>query len=123
MYYKKRNIMDNKTKLELIAKKYNATMDYAEKLLNEYVDTSIEQAIYEVFNNLSETERMLLLYILINESSEILLNSLINAIDKSDDMEEIDDEEEIDEQYEEIDDEEEIDLSVDYLHFLFNGLK
>lgn len=115
--------MDNKTKLELIAKKYNATMDCAEKLLNEYVDTAIEQAMYEVFNNLSETERMLLLYALINESSETLLNSLINAIDKSDDMEEID-EEENDEQYEEIDEQyEETDLFVDYLHFLFNGLK
>ena len=110
--------MDNKTKLELIAKKYNATMDNAEKLLNEYVDTAIEQAMYEVFNNLSESERMLLLYTLINESSETLLNSLINAVDKSDD------EEEIDEQYEEIDEQyEETDLFDDYLHFLLNGLK
>ena len=115
--------MVNKIKLELIAKKYNATMDYTEKLLNEYVDTAIEQAMYEVFNNLSETERMLLLYALINESSETLLNSLINSINKSDDMEEIDEVEENDELYEEIDDDEEINLSVDYLHFLFNGLK
>ena len=115
--------MDNKTKLELIAKKYNTTMDYAEKLLNEYVDTAIEQAMYEVFNNLSESERMLFLYTLINESSETLLSSLINAVDKSDDMEEIDDEEEIDEQYEEIDDEEETYLFDDYLYFLLNGLK
>lgn len=116
--------MDNKTKLELIAKKYNATMDCAEKLLNEYVELAIEQAMYEVFNKLSEAERMLLLYSLINESSETLLNSLINAIDdESEDMEEIDDEEEIDEQYEENEDEEEMDLSIDYLLFLLNGLK
>lgn len=39
--------MDNNTKLELLAREYNATMEHAEKVLNEYVDTLIEQALLE----------------------------------------------------------------------------
>lgn len=39
--------MDNNKKLELLAKEYEATMEHAEKVLNEYVDTLIEQILLE----------------------------------------------------------------------------
>ena len=39
--------MDNNKKLELLTKEYNATMEHAEKVLNEYVDTLIEQILLE----------------------------------------------------------------------------
>ena len=39
--------MDNNKKLELLAREYNATMEHAEKVLNEYVDTLIEQILLE----------------------------------------------------------------------------
>lgn len=39
--------MDNNKKLELLAREYNATMEHAEKVLNEYVDILIEQVLLE----------------------------------------------------------------------------
>jgi F0F1-type ATP synthase membrane subunit b/b' len=48
--------MDNNTKLELLAREYNATMEHAEKVLNEYVDTLIEQALLEANKIVEELE-------------------------------------------------------------------
>lgn len=48
--------MDNNTKLELLAREYNATMEHAEKVLNEYVDTLIEQALLEANKMVEELE-------------------------------------------------------------------
>lgn len=48
--------MDNNTKLELLAREYNATMEHAEKVLNEYVDTLIEQALLEAYEMVDELE-------------------------------------------------------------------
>lgn len=39
--------MDNNKKLELLAREYNATMEHAEKVLNEYVNILIEQVLLE----------------------------------------------------------------------------
>lgn len=48
--------MDNNTKLELLAREYNATMEHAEKVLNEFVDTLIEQALLEAYEMVNELE-------------------------------------------------------------------
>lgn len=48
--------MDNNTKLELLAREYNATMEHAEKVLNEYVDTLIEQTLIEAYKMVEELE-------------------------------------------------------------------
>ena len=46
--------MDNNTKLELLAREYNATMEHAEKVLNEFVDTLIEQMLLEAYEMVDE---------------------------------------------------------------------
>lgn len=48
--------MDNNTKLELLAREYNATMEHAEKILNEYVDTLIDQTLLEANKIVEELE-------------------------------------------------------------------
>lgn len=48
--------MDNNTKLELLAREYNATMEHAEKVLNEYVDTLIDQTLLEANKIVEELE-------------------------------------------------------------------
>jgi F0F1-type ATP synthase membrane subunit b/b' len=48
--------MDNNTKLELLAREYNATMEHAEKVLNEYVDTLIVQTLLEANKIVEELE-------------------------------------------------------------------
>lgn len=61
--------MDNNTKLELLAREYNATMEHAEKVLNEYVDTLIEQTLIEeleikveqiLFEEIEEQEKQII---------------------------------------------------------------
>jgi SNF2 family DNA or RNA helicase len=48
--------MDNNTKLELLAREYNATMEHAEKVLNEFVDILIEQTLLEAYEMVAELE-------------------------------------------------------------------
>lgn len=65
--------MDNKKKMESLKNEYNATMKHANDIREEYIKIACEQAIEDAFNELSASEKTIL-----------LLGLLTGAIDESD---------------------------------------
>lgn len=55
------NNKNNNQKLTSLANELKATMNHAEYIFNEYMDVAIEQAIDEAINELSDTDKMILL--------------------------------------------------------------
>lgn len=55
------NNKDNNLKLTSLANELKATMKHAEVIFNEYMEVAIEQAIDEAINELSDTDKMILL--------------------------------------------------------------
>lgn len=53
--------MDNKKKLQALANEFAATMKHAQKVYDEYMEVAIEQAIVEAFNEMSDSEKAILL--------------------------------------------------------------
>lgn len=77
----------NSKRLEELAREYNATVEHANDVLNEFVETAIEQAMIEAFNELSPAEQMALIVGLLCEQVEdnIVdeLAALVEAIEKA----------------------------------------
>ena len=65
--------MDNKKKLEMLKNEYNATMNHAKEIREEYMKVAYEQAIEDAFNEISDSEKTI-----------FLLGLLTGAIDESD---------------------------------------
>lgn len=55
------NNKNNNQKLTSLANELKATMKHAEVIFNEYMDVAIEQAVAEAFDELSDTDKMILL--------------------------------------------------------------
>ena len=77
----------NSKRLEELAREYNATVEHANDVLNEFVETAIEQAMIEAFNELSPAEQMALIVGLLCEqvenNIEDELTALVEAIEKA----------------------------------------
>lgn len=52
---------DNNLRLTSLANELKATMNHAEEIFNEYMKVAIEQAVAEAFDELSDTDKMILL--------------------------------------------------------------
>ena len=55
------NNKNNNQKLTSLANELKATMKHAEVIFNEYMEVAIEQAVAEAFDELSDTDKMILL--------------------------------------------------------------
>lgn len=55
------NNKNNNQKLTSLANELKATMNHAEYIFNEYMEVAIEQAVAEAFDELSDTDKMILL--------------------------------------------------------------
>jgi hypothetical protein len=55
------------TKLELLSMELKATMEHAEKVLNEYIATAVEKAVMEAIDKLDDNQKMLLLIALLED--------------------------------------------------------
>lgn len=86
--------MNNNKKLEMLAEEYAITMQHAEDVLNEYVETAYKQALIGAFNELSPDEQMALILALLCESVEESVNNELE--DLMDALEEIEREAEVD---------------------------
>ena len=77
----------NNTRLEELAREYNATVEHANDVLNEFVEAAIEQAMIEAFNELSPADQMALIVGLLCEQVEdnIVdeLTAVVEAIEKA----------------------------------------
>lgn len=54
-------------KLELLKEELKITMVHAEEIINEYIEILTKQAVENYFNQLDETDQMLLAYSLLSE--------------------------------------------------------
>ena len=50
--------MNNIQKLESLKSEYEATMNHADEILDEIIATAFEQAVIDVFNELTPDEQM-----------------------------------------------------------------
>lgn len=82
----------NNTRLEELAREYNATVEHANDVLNEFVDAAIEQAMIDAFNELSPAEQMALIVGLLCEQVEANivdeLTAVVEAIERAEQEEE-----------------------------------
>ena len=62
--------MNYNTKLELLSKEFEATMNHASEVMDEIVATAIEQAVMEAIYNLSDIEKIELLLDLLDAEKE-----------------------------------------------------
>lgn len=53
--------MDSKERLEMLKNEYKATMKHAEEIRNEYLKLAAEQAVIDAFNELDESDQMILI--------------------------------------------------------------
>ena len=79
--------MNYNQKLTSLANEYEATMNHADEIMNEFVATAFEQAIMEAFNELSPVEQMALIVALLCEKVEDNiaeeLTAVVEAIEKA----------------------------------------
>jgi hypothetical protein len=79
--------MNYNQKLTSLANEFEATMNHADKIMNEFVATAFEQAIMEAFNELSPVEQMALIVALLCEKVEDNiaeeLTAVVEAIEKA----------------------------------------
>lgn len=79
--------MNYNQKLTSLANEYEATMNHANEVMNEFVATAFEQAIMEAFNELSPVEQMALIVALLCEKVEDNiaeeLTAVVEAIEKA----------------------------------------
>ena len=79
--------MNYNQKLTSLANELDATMNHANEVMNEIVATAFEQAMVEVFNELSPDEQMALIFALLCEQVEANiaeeLTAVVEAIEKA----------------------------------------
>ena len=79
--------MDYNKKLEMLAKEFDAATQYASKALNDFIDTAIEKAMVEAFNELTPDEQMALIFgLLCGNVDDIIaeeLTAVAEAIEKA----------------------------------------
>lgn len=56
-------------KLELLKEELEITMVHAEDILNEYIDTVIKQEMFNIFNKMSDEEKLKLIFTHIDNES------------------------------------------------------
>lgn len=59
--------MDNKLKLQSLENELSATLKHAEDVINEYMETAIEQAVDEVLSEMNDLEKTILLLDILEE--------------------------------------------------------
>lgn len=59
--------MDNKLKLQSLENELSATLKHAEDVINEYMETAIEQAVNEVLSEINDLEKTVLLLDILEE--------------------------------------------------------
>ena len=64
------NNENNNQKLTALANEFKATMNHAEEIFEQYLEAAIEQAVMEVFNELSDADKVILLLGLMTEAVE-----------------------------------------------------
>ena len=72
--------MNYNQKLTSLAKEYEATMNHADEVLNEFVATAFEQAMVEAFNELTPDEQMALIIGLLCEQVEDRIAEELTAV-------------------------------------------
>lgn len=72
--------MNYNQKLTSLANEFEATMNHAEEVLNEYIDIAIEQAMVEAFNELTPDEQMALIFGLLCEQVEDRITEELTAV-------------------------------------------
>jgi hypothetical protein len=85
--------MNYNQKLTSLAQEYEATMNHANEVMNEIIETALEQAMVEAFNELTPEEQMALIVGLLFEQVEANiseeLTAVVEAIEKAEQEEEI----------------------------------
>ena len=79
--------MNYNQKLTSLANEFEATMNHADEVFNEFVATALEQAMVEAFNELTPEEQMALIVGLLCEQVEDSiaeeLTAVVDAIEKA----------------------------------------
>ena len=79
--------MNYNQKLTSLANEFEATMNHADEIMNEFVATAFEQAMVEAFNELSPDEQMALIVGLLCEQVEDRiveeLTAVVEAIERA----------------------------------------
>lgn len=85
--------MNYNQKLTSLANEFEATMNHADEVFNEFVATAFEQAMVEAFNELTPDEQMALIFALLCEQVEANiaeeLTAVVEAIEKAEQEEEM----------------------------------
>lgn len=74
--------MDNKMKLQSLENELTATLKHAEEVMNEIVETAIEQAIIDVINKMSDEEKTELLLAIIADMIDDAIGQEIDEIER-----------------------------------------
>ena len=72
--------MNYNQKLTSLANEFEATMNHADEIMNEFVATAFEQAMVEAFNELSPAEQMALIVGLLCEQVEERIADELTAV-------------------------------------------
>lgn len=70
--------MNTDKKLSMLANEFNATIDHATDVLEEYADTLTEKILVDAFDRLSEEDQMLVLIGLLWETKPEVIDELAN---------------------------------------------
>lgn len=70
--------MNTDKKLALLANEFNATIDHATDVLEEYANTLTEKILVDAFDSLSEKDQMLVLMGLLWETKPEIIDELAN---------------------------------------------
>ena len=70
--------MNTDKKLAMLANEFNATIDHATDVLEEYADTLTEKILVDAFNELSEEDQKLVLIGLLWENQPEVIDELAN---------------------------------------------
>lgn len=74
--------MNNKMKLQSLENELTATLKHAEEVMNEIVETAIEQAIIDVINKMSDEEKAELLLVTIADMIDDAIGQEIDEIER-----------------------------------------
>jgi hypothetical protein len=72
--------MNYNQKLTSLANEFEATMNHADEVFNEFVATAIEQAMVEAFNELTTDEQMAIIFGLLYGEVEDLIAEELTAV-------------------------------------------
>lgn len=80
--FKNKHKMNNKMKLQSLENELTATLKHAEEIMNEIVETAIEQAIIDVINKMSDEEKAELLLAIIADMIDDAIGQEIAEIER-----------------------------------------